>query len=280
MRSRLAAAVLIPVGLFAQAIPLVNMVAPPPPDPLEPITGEVTLANTAEQRATLVSLASRAVDQYQMHAKGTPAHVLQIAFTATDSTLFSGGSGQLRETWISGQNWRWDATLGNYSLLRISSNGVAYDQQAPRAIPLRLKMVASAVFAPLQPRAPILRAANVTWKGTAVTCILRSFGQRPAASNPAGRQWDETEYCIDPATGLLMMVSEIPGIYVSYDYSNALRFHDRVLPGAVTITENGAAVVQAQLTSVTDTSPTDLTPFTPTAQMKSRDRRLCWACHL
>jgi hypothetical protein len=276
MRWLLVLALLLPCGGYAQTPPPPPVrppLAPPPNDPLEPITGDATQAVTVEQHAALVKLINHAAEQYQLHVKSTPAHILQVAFTATGSTLFPAGAGQLRETWASGQNWRWEATLGDYSLLRVSSDGVAYDQQKPAPLPLRLKMLANSIFNPLQP-APraSLRAANLTWKGTAVTCILRSFGGDGPAIVTAtiGRQWNETEYCIDPATGLLMMLSEVPGIYVNYDYTNALRFHDRVLPGALTIMENGAPVIQAQLTSLVDTSSTNLTPFTPTAQMKAQ----------
>lgn len=222
----------------------------------------------------MTALMMRAADQYAMHARGGPAHILQISFNATPSTLFAGGRGELRETWISGQNWRWDATLGDYSLLRISSNGVAYDQQAVRPLPLRLKMLTNAVFAPLlsaTPRFSEMRTASVSLKGTEVTCVLLSFGQMEASA-PAtgGRQWNETEYCIDPATGSLINFSEVPGVYVVYDYSDALLFHNRRLPGAVTIFENGSPVVEAQLTSLVDTDPANITPFTPTAQMMAQ----------
>jgi hypothetical protein len=267
MRIALIAAIFVPLTGFAQTLqPL-----PPPSDPLEPVTTEVQPITTVEQRASLVGLMNRAMDQYAMHAKGTPAHMLQISFNATASTLFPGGAGHLRETWISGQNWRWEATLDSYSLLRISSDGVAYDEQAPRPIPLRLKMLANAVFAPMQPRAPSLRTASANWKGLQVTCALTSFPMmRQAAATPAtGRQWDETEYCIDPATSLLMVYSEVPGIYVAYDYSSALRFHDRTLPGSITVTENGTVVLRAQLTSIVDTDPSNVSPFTPTTQMKA-----------
>jgi hypothetical protein len=249
----------------------------PPSDPLEPVTGAAQTVTSVEQRAGAVALLNHAADFYAMHTKGTPAHILQMSFNATASTLFPGGSGQLRETWISGQNWRWDATLGNYSLLRISSNGVAYDQQNPQPIPLRIKMLANAVFAPLQfisPRVAPMRLASVTWKGAQVTCILlnpEGNAVASAAASPAtGRSWSEREFCIDPSTGLLAIYSEAPGIYVFYDYSNALKFHDRILPGAVTVNENGVAVVQAQLTSVTDTDQSNVSPFTPTAQMKEQ----------
>jgi hypothetical protein len=243
-------------------------VAPVPPDPLELVTGPTQVPANPEQRGALVALMNRAVSHYALHQRGGPAHILQISFNATASTLNPGGAGQLRETWISGENWRWDGSLGGYTLLRISSNAAVYDQNPDSMIPLRLKMLSNAVFAPIEgaPRKATIRTTSVEWKGAQITCILMSAGaneQTPAT----GRQWYETEYCIDPATGLLDIYSKAPGIYAVYDYSNALSFHGRVLPGSITITENGATVLAAQLTSVADTDPSNASPFTPTSQM-------------
>jgi hypothetical protein len=247
-------------------------IAPVPPDPLELVTGPTQVPATPEQRGALVALLNRAIEHYSLHARGTPAHVLQISFAASASTLNPGGSGQLRETWLSGENWRWDGTLGGYTLLRISSNAAVYDQNPNSMIPLRLKMLANAVFAPIQgaPRRETLRTASVQWKGSPITCILMSPAGNPETAQN-GRQWYETEYCIDPATGLLDIYSIAPGIYTVYDYTNALKFHDRMLPGKITITENAATVVEAQLTNLADTdSATSGSLLTPTAQMVSQ----------
>jgi hypothetical protein len=243
-------------------------VAPVPPDALELVTGPTQVPANAEQRGALVALMNRAVAHYSLHSRDTAPHVLDISFNATASTLNPGGAGQLRETWTSGENWRWDGSLGGYSLLRISSNAAIYDAIPSMMIPLRLKMLANAVFAPIQgaPRRETIRMASVTWKGAQITCILTSAEgneQVPAY----GRQWYETEYCIDPSTGLLDIVSIAPGVYTVYDYTNALKFHDRVLPGTVTITEDGATVVAAQLTSIVDFNPSNASLLTPTAQM-------------
>ncbi len=224
---------------------------------------------TVQQRAAATTLLMQASDHYAMHAKGTPAHVLQMSFNTTASTLYPAATGQLTETWISGQNWRWDGSLGNYALLRISSNGVAYDQTANQPMPLHMKMLTNAIFAPMYgitPRTQPMRTASVSLNGTQITCILLGSAVWSGTAQ-GGRGWDEAEYCVDPSTGLLRVYSEVPGIFAIYDYTNALKFHDRILPGAVTIEENGAAVVQAQLTSIADTDPNNTASFTPTAQM-------------
>jgi hypothetical protein len=249
---------------FCQQFP----VAPVPPDPLELVTGPTQVPANAEQRGALVSLMNRAVSHYALHARNGPAHVLQISFNATASTLNPGGAGQLRETWISGENWRWDGNLGGYTLLRISSNAAVYDQNPDSMIPLRLKMLANAVFAPIEgaPRKATIRTTNVEWKGAQITCILMS-AEGNAQTPATGRQWYETEYCIDPATGLLDIYSKAPGIYAVYDYTHGLSFHGRVLPGSITITENEHTVLAAQLTSIADAAPLNTSPFTPTSQM-------------
>jgi hypothetical protein len=243
-------------------------VAPIPPDPLELVTGPTRIPASSQERGALVALMLNAAEKYSLHARGGPAHILQISFNATASTLNPGGAGQLRETWISGQNWRWDASLGGYSLLRISSNASIYDQNPNSLMPLRLKMLANAVFAPIEgaPRRETIRSASVQWKGAQITCILTSAAGNPQVA-ATGRQWYETEYCIDPATGLLEIASTAPGIYTVYDYSNALRFQGRVLPGRVAISENGTTALDAQLTSIADTDAANTSPFTPTAQM-------------
>jgi hypothetical protein len=248
---------------------------PIPQNPLELVTGGAQAPATAADRGALVVLLNRAVDHYSLHARGTPAHVLQITFTAAGSTLYPGGAGSLRETWISGQNWRWDGALADYKLSRISSNGAVFDQNPNSRIPLRIKMVANAVFAPIEgaPRRDSLRSANVTWKNTTLTCILKSVGPNivgETAAAAGARQWDETEYCIDPATGLLNVYSMVPGIYTLYDYASPLQFHGRILPGRITISEDGATVVDAQLTGVAETDPSGTSAFTPTAQMISQ----------
>lgn len=170
--------------------------APVPPDPLELVNGGAQAVTTDEERAPLIALVNRAISQYQLHAKTSPANTVQISFTATASTLFAEWLGQMRETWISGQSWRWDASLGTYSLVRISSNGVAYDEQGPHPVPLRLKMLHNAVFAPIQPLKvksvqEKLRSASVTWKGAPLSCILVSPRFSMSARSGA-RDWNES----------------------------------------------------------------------------------------
>src|SRR4051794_603634 len=75
MRKPLSAALFLSLAAFAQ---MQQLPVAPPSDPLDPVTSGAQPITTVEQRAALTGLMNRAMDQYAMHAKGTPAHVLQI----------------------------------------------------------------------------------------------------------------------------------------------------------------------------------------------------------
>lgn len=242
---------------------------PIPPDPAELATGETHVPATPQERASLVALLEKAQVNHQMHARGGAPYNLQVSFTIAPSTLYQGGAGVLQESWVSGRNWRWSAVSGDYSNVQIASGGVVYGQnRAP--LPLHFKLLRDAIFAPagMAGRQMTLRTVNATWQGAAVTCILLS-ATRAQDTAAQGRQWYETEYCLNPQSGAIQIWSEAPGIYAIYNYANALSFHGRTLPGSITITENGKTVAEAQLTSITDADPSNLSLYTPTSQMES-----------
>lgn len=96
-----------------------------------------------------------------------------------------------------------------------------------------------------------MAAANLD--GTEMRRILIAHGI-PGSSRPSfssGRSFEESEYCVDPKTGLLATYSPVPGLYVHYDYGNALHFHEQIIPNGFTITENGRAVIEAKTETVT-----------------------------
>jgi hypothetical protein len=98
--------------------------------------------------------------------------------------------------------------------------------------------------------------------------MLISGGGNDATATP-GRRWEETEYCIDPKTGLLRTYSEAPGIYNVYDYSETLQFHGRTLARQISIVEDGVTVLQIHLDSLTDAANSDPDQFVPTKKMLS-----------
>jgi hypothetical protein len=98
--------------------------------------------------------------------------------------------------------------------------------------------------------------------------MLISGGRNDAAPTP-GRRWEETEYCIDPKTGLLHTYSEAPGIYTIYDYSETLQFHGRTLARQISVVEDGTTVLQIHLDSIADAANADPDQFVPTKKMLS-----------
>jgi len=82
-----------------------------------------------------------------------------------------------------------------------------------------------------------------------------------------GRSWDEAEYCVDPKSNTVVTYSPIPGLFVHYDYSKAIKFHDTLVPGEFIITQAGQRVIEARTVSVTDPS-SDPAAFQPTGLNK------------
>jgi hypothetical protein len=113
----------------------------------------------------------------------------------------------------------------------------------------------------------MLRAANVKIAGEKVRCLLLSGSVPPEA---APRFWVETEYCIDPITGLLKMWSMAPGTYANYDYSNALSFHGHTIPGEITVHQSGMTVLELRVENVEDATSADRNLLQPTPEMISQ----------
>lgn len=75
---------------------------------------------------------------------------------------------------------------------------------------------------------------------------------------------------MDTQSGLLRVYSQAPGMYVVFDYEQALHFHGRTLPREITMYEAGKKVVDARLDSLDDLGPVDAQMFTPTTEMMAR----------
>lgn len=244
-------------------------VAPLPNDPLELATGPVLVPDTPEKRVAVLDLLERARQNSAMHAPGMAPFDIKVSFNSIGKDSHNTGYGEVEETWLNGQTWRWTARLGDYSQLRVFYQGAAYDEKPKGHIPLRIQMARNAVFWPIVGgfAGSVLRMATAKWEGTDVACILISRGMSDAVSEP-GRRWEENEYCIDPKTGLLRVMSEAPGIYSVYDYDGGVQFHGRVLPRRTTIVEAGTTVLQITLDSLEDPNH-DPNQFIPTKKMIS-----------
>ncbi len=239
---------------------------PVPPDPHEPINGAIQVPATPADRAAALSLLERARQNSNMHIRGTPPFSLRASFVAGGNVTYT-GSGELTETWLSGQRWRWTASLGNYSHVRIGSGNVGYDETPVRAIPMWVHLLRNAIFAPVPPVSGAgLRTAAIQWNGNPATCLLVSG--MPATATPA-RLWEEREYCIDNASGLLQVQSVAPGAYVVYGYGRGTDFHGRLIPDQITVYLGGVTALEAQLTIV-DAGSVDQSLVTPTPEMTAR----------
>jgi len=245
-----------------------KQVAPVPGDPLELASGPAVVADTPEKRSAILNLLERARQNNNLHVSGMNPFDLKTAFNSSGSAENS-GPGVLEESWLSGATWRWSEHLGSYSQVRIFHRGVAYDASPATYQPLRLQMIRQAIFWPVAGNFAndVIRVAEANWNGKPVTCALLA-GPRAHASQETGRQWNEEEYCVDPATGFLQTYSIAPGIYDVYDYSNALEFHGHTLARRITIVENSIPVATIELNEIKDLNTADASLFTPSAEMK------------
>jgi hypothetical protein len=236
---------------------------PVPSDPHELVTGTVQVPSTPADRATAFGLLERARQNADMHMPGMSPFNVKINFNATGDGAFT-GPGSITELWFSGRQWRYDQSLGSYSETRISSKG-RVSAKGIDALPLHVVMLRSAMFWPVggNPSNSALRTAAAQWNGHPVTCLLLSNGGDPSA---AGRLWEETEYCVDNASGLLQIYSRAPGTYVVYNYSSSVQFHGRQVPDEITIFVGGKSVLEGKV-GIEDANPADSTQIAAEAGM-------------
>jgi hypothetical protein len=246
----------IAASLAAQAA---AMAQPPiPSDPMELVAGNAQPVQDAEQRAAAIHLltTARALSNVRAYA-----YDLKTTFVSSGA---SEGSWSLEDTSPSRDIYRWTAQGPSYSAIHLHKDQLVYGNQAAGAMPLRLAQVRMAIFFvyPMADTHASLRTAAGSLNGAEVTCVLVSHrAQNKAAAG--GRAWDESEYCVDPRSGLMMSYSPAPGLYVAYDYTNAVHFHDKILAGKFTITEAGQTVVEARTESATDPGKLDPALFQP-----------------
>ncbi len=226
-----------------------------PADPLEPVMGEAQAVQTPEQRQAATSLLenARALSNVRAHP-----YDLKTTFTSFGSSS-SDGAWSLEDISPSRNVYRWTAQGPGYSAVNLYNSRLLYSNLPSGAIPLRLTQVREAIFFIYPNMGPYmsLRTATGSLNGASLQCVLaaQAFGGK---SFSGGRNWEESEYCVDPQHGLLVSYSPTPGLYIHYDYTNAIRFHDKVIPSGFTIAEEGRPVIQAKTESVTD--PTGLNP--------------------
>jgi hypothetical protein len=246
---------------FAVAASLIGQAAmaqpPVPSDPLELVSGDAQPVQNAEQRAAATHLLTRARSLSNVRAY---PYDLKTTFVSSGS---SEGNWSLEDTSPASEVYRWTAQGPSYAAINLRSYQLAYSNQPAGAMPLRLAQARTAIFFMYPAPGPHanLRTAAGSLNGVEVSCVLVSHG--PQNKSAGGRRWDESESCVDPKSGLLMTYSPVPGMYVAYDYTNAVHFHDKAIPGKFTITQAGQTAIEARTESVTDPGRLDAALFQP-----------------
>jgi hypothetical protein len=254
-------------GAFCQSAKLTaaTTFAPLPDSPLEMVNVPARLLTSQEERAQALALFDHARQNLSLHAAGVPPFQIKVSFMSSGQTQYE-GDGTMEEI-SAGSRWRWTAQIGSSSQTHLSpGGGLVYSSNPREPIPMRVQMVRGAIFAPIgyMNGGAVIRTAEVMRDGKEFTCMLLS-GAAPNSSAP--RQWFETEYCFDADTGLLRTWSEAPGIYIDYNYADAIQFAGRTIPRDITVTEGNQAILQIHVNSLE--AAVGLTPdmFTPTREM-------------
>jgi len=255
-------------GLFASCLlcsPAVfAQTNPPPPDPHEMVTRQPRILTKPVDRSTALDLLDRARKINDLNSISTP-FALKVSFETNGASEIE-GEGTMEELSDGASHWRWTAQLRDVHVTRVGDGSRVYGTDPSEPIPLRIQLVRSALFRPIGRNlgASAIRTADVEREGKALACFLLSLAIPP---NPAPRAWVEREYCVDPATGLLQMWSEAPGIYAIYDYSGAAEFHGHTLPRQISIFEDGRLAAQVRVESLEDAPGIDPNLFKPAPEM-------------
>jgi hypothetical protein len=241
--------------------------APIPSDPHELATGPTRVALAISERTSVLGLVERAHQASDLTAAGGRPFRLEVSFEPSSGTLRNAGLGKMEETWLDPWRWGWSASLGKYTQMRIFLGGSVYDENSADAMPISLQMVRDAIFWSSPAALGLVRTTPATWNAKEVTCVLIS-GSGSREPTP-GRRWVETEKCIDPKSGLLQISSVQPGIYAAYDYGDALKFQQHVLPRKIVIYENDSPVLRIRLDDIHRATRKDEGRLNLTAQMRA-----------
>ncbi len=224
--------------------------APPPPDPYELVSGTIYVATQPADRVAAMNLIRTAAKNGITHNADMNPFDYQVKFNATGNVADT-GSGELTETWLSGQNWRVTIGLGNYSMVRLGYSGKVGDQIPVSSLPMRAQMLRNEVMwaiGHLSGGVPeSVRTSTAMFNGQPATCVLLS-GVSGSIAQTQSRLWVENEYCVSNRTGLLQVHSPVPGTYTVFGYSKGLQFHGKYMPDHFTSYVNGVQVITADMT--------------------------------
>jgi hypothetical protein len=213
-------------------------------------------------------LLARARQLALRHVPGTQPYRFTVRFQAAGNVLET-GPGELTETWITGQEWSWTASLGGVSHTQLRYRGQFLEDRHIAVIPMRAQMLRNEFLWATRGIAggSLIRTARVQFQGKPATCLLISESKDSEAAAVQGRSWDEEEYCLDDASTTLVVHSMAPGTYALFSYGGA-PFHGYVLPDHVQIYVNDALAADAAFT-ITDATEADAASLLPTAEMTS-----------
>ena len=265
---RLIALIGLPLATPCQTAPTA---VPIPNDPLEMVTGTTQVVSKSAGRDAALQLLTRARSSYELKSAGR-GYDLKVSFTVTSGGLTEyDGDWEMEEIFFPKYGTRWTAKAASgYTTTQIYVDNQHFGAGTSTTIPLRLHEARAALMAaiPTNTNRHSIRTSTGTYNGVTVTCLLLS-GPDPVPTPSSGRRWDELEECIDPQSGLLQVHSQVPGRYYGYDYTDAPKLGDRVLPRKVTVTEAGKTVSLIHVDSLTEVSEADASLFTATAEMKA-----------
>lgn len=271
-------ALIVAVGLAVSSpaqtvLPQNPASAPVPSDPLEIVTGPIQVADTPESRKAALDLLARARNNYTLR-NTMRGYDLKVSFTVNSGgdTQYD-GAWQMEDIFVPRVGLRWTAkAAAGYTTTRIAANKHFYAEGTANTVPLRLHDARAALFGPIAtPRYAahdLIRTSSATFDGRAVTCVLLSGAGNPATPTP-GRRWLESEECIDPQSGLLLLHSLAPGDYLTYDYANGPIFGTHQFPKKIVEAEGGKTVMALQVESLTELDTSDPHRFEPTEAMTS-----------
>ena len=247
-------------------------IAPTPSDPYELVTGNISVLTEPADRVAAMKLVRNAAKNGITHNADMDPFDFQVNFNATGNLNYV-GSGQLTETWLSGQSWRVTMSLGNYSMVRYGYSGKVGDQTPVTMIPMRAEMLRNEVLwaiGNLSGGMPSsVRTAPAQLNGQALTCVLLSSASG-AVTQTQSRLWIESEFCVSNATGLIQVHSPAPGTYTMFGYGKNLQFHGKSMPDHFTTYVNAVQVITADMTIKDPTA----TPYQlkPTPEMLAAGR--------
>jgi hypothetical protein len=249
---------------FLSCLPvLLAQINPPPPDPHELVTHDPRTLTKPNDRSAAIDQLDRARKNFEIHDAKAP-YWLKVSFQTSGVTQLE-GAGTMEEFNDGHGQFRWTGQLGDVRVTRIEADHRLYGSNESEPIPLRIQLIRTVLLKPVQHdiAAFVIRAADVELDGKQLTCFLLTRSQ---PSGPGPRDWRERENCVDPATGLLRMWSEAPGIYAMYDY-NGGDFHGHVLPRQISVYEEGRLAVQIRLESLEDAPNLDVNLFKPSPEL-------------